>query len=197
MADLKHVGRLTTNNRKLVVAYRVVPGEPENCLVIHTESLDAADHDTLINMVESNAGQTANELSEVMARTQLSDGSNMLGRFHTTGKLVKVATDIVELTPNRTTAINLAELNQMVADQKGITVEDLAMPNPTPETAPAQATEETVAPAGDTGVLDDATLASQYRSQADSLFKEAKRLREQAEELVPTKKKAKMTESAS
>ena len=54
----------------------------------------------------------------------------MLGRFHTTGKLVKVATDIVELTPNRTTAINLAELNQMVADQKGITVEDLAMPNP-------------------------------------------------------------------
>jgi len=197
MADLKHVGRLTTNNRKLVVAYRVVPGEPENCLVIHTESLDAADHDTLINMVESNAGQTANELSEVMARTQLSDGSNMLGRFHTTGKLVKVATDIVELTPNRTTAINLAELNQMVADQKGITVEDLAMPNPTPEPAPAQATEETVAPTGDTGVLDDATLAAQYRSQADSLFKEAKRLREQAEELVPTKKKAKMTESAS
>ena len=98
MADLKHVGRLTTNNRKLVVAYRV-PMNPENCLVIHTESLDAADHDTLINMVESNAGQTANELSEVMARTQLSDGSNMLGRFHTTGKLVKVATDIVELTP--------------------------------------------------------------------------------------------------
>ena len=71
MAEIKHVGRLTTNNRKLVVAYRVVPGEPENCLVIHTESLEAADHDTLITMVESNAGQTADELSTVMARTQL------------------------------------------------------------------------------------------------------------------------------
>ena len=40
-------------------------------------------------------------------------------------------------------------------------------------------------------------LAAQYRSQADALFKEAKALREQAEELVPTKRKAaKKTESA-
>ena len=61
--EIKHVGRLTTNNRKLVVAYRTIPGEPDNCLVIHTESLDAADHDTLINMVESNAAQSQNELS--------------------------------------------------------------------------------------------------------------------------------------
>ena len=136
MAELKHVGRLTTNNRKLVVAYRVVPGEPENCLVIHTESLEAADHDTLINMVESNAGQTADELSTVMARTQLTDGSNMLARFHQTGKLVKVPTNIVELTPNRTTAIKLDEINQMIADQKGVTIEELAVPDTTPK-APA------------------------------------------------------------
>ena len=117
MAEIKHVGRLTTNNRKLVVAYRVVPGEPENCLVIHTESLEAADHDTLITMVESNAGQTADELSTVMARTQLTDGSNMLARFHQTGKLVKVPTNIVELTPNRTTAIKLDEINQMISQE--------------------------------------------------------------------------------
>ena len=197
MAEIKHVGRLTTNNRKLVVAYRVVPGEPENCLVIHTESLEAADHDTLITMVESNAGQTADELSTVMARTQLTDGSNMLARFHQTGKLVKVPTNIVELTPNRTTAIKLDEINQMIADQKGVTIEELAIPDTTQSapapTAPAveDATPTSEAP------LDDEALAAQYRSQADSLFKEAKRLREQAEELVPTKKKAKMAESAS
>ena len=197
MAEIKHVGRLTTNNRKLVVAYRVVPGEPENCLVIHTESLEAADHDTLITMVESNAGQTSDELSTVMARTQLTDGSNMLARFHQTGKLVKVPTNIVELTPNRTTAIKLDEINQMIADQKGVTIEELAIPDTTQSapapTAPAveDATPTSEAP------LDDEALAAQYRSQADSLFKEAKRLREQAEELVPTKKKAKMTESVS
>ena len=43
----------------------------------------------------------------------------------------------------------------------------------------------------DEKVLDDATLAAQYRSQADALYKEAKSLREQAEELVPTKRKTK------
>ena len=197
MAEIKHVGRLTTNNRKLVVAYRTIPGDPENCLVIHTESLDAADHDTLINMVESNAGQTANELSEVMARTQLTDGSNMLARFHQTGKLVKVATKIVELLPTRTTAVNLAELNQILADQKGVTIEELAMPTPSGTEAPVtNVTEDAIVPAGE-APLDDEALAAQYRSQADSMFKEAKRLREQAEELAPTKKKAKMTESAS
>ena len=197
MAEIKHVGRLTTNNRKLVVAYRVVPGEPENCLVIHTESLEAADHDTLINMVESNAGQTADELSTVMARTQLTDGSNMLARFHQTGKLVKVPTNIVELTPNRTTAIKLDEINQMIADQKGVTIEELAVPDTTPKApAPTAPAVEDATPTGE-APLDDEALAAQYRSQADSLFKEAKRLREQAEELVPTKKKAKMTESAS
>ncbi len=58
--------------------------------------------------------QTADELSTVMARTQLTDGSNMLARFHQTGKLVKVPTNIVELTPNRTTAIKLDEINQMI-----------------------------------------------------------------------------------
>ena len=197
MAEIKHVGRLTTNNRKLVVAYRVVPGEPENCLVIHTESLEAADHDTLITMVESNAGQTADELSTVMARTQLTDGSNMLARFHQTGKLVKVPTNIVELTPNRTTAIKLDEINQMIADQKGVTIEELAIPDTTQSTpAPTAPAVEDATPTGE-APLDDEALAAQYRSQADSLFKEAKRLREQAEELVPTKKKAKMTESAS
>ena len=197
MAEIKHVGRLTTNNRKLVVAYRVVPGEPENCLVIHTESLEAADHDTLITMVESNAGQTADELSTVMARTQLTDGSNMLARFHQTGKLVKVPTNIVELTPNRTTAIKLDEINQMIADQKGVTIEELAIPDTTQSApAPTAPAVEDATPTGE-APLDDEALAAQYRSQADSLFKEAKRLREQAEELVPTKKKAKMTESVS
>jgi hypothetical protein len=48
------------------------------------------------------------------------------------------------------------------------------------------------------GVISDEELAAQYRSQADALFKEAKALREQAEELVPTKRKStkKTTETA-
>ena len=199
MADLKHVGRLTTNNRKLIVAYRVVPNDPEHCLVVHTDSLDAADHDSLINLVESNAGQSENDLANAMARTQLTDGSNMLARFHTTGKLVKVPTNVVEMTPNITTRVNLAELNKIIADQKGVTVADLAVkstaPAPTATTTEAPIVEDATPVVGEEP-LSDEQLAAQYRSQADALFKEAKALREQAEELVPTKKKAKQTADA-
>ena len=45
------------NQRRIVVAYKVVPGEPENCIVVTTENLEAADHDNLMKLVESPSGQ--------------------------------------------------------------------------------------------------------------------------------------------
>jgi hypothetical protein len=198
---IKHVGRMTANKRKVVVAYRVVPGEPENCVVVTTENLDSADHDTLIKTVESDAAQQANEFADVMARTSLSDGRNMLAGFHTTGKMVKVRQDQVEMTPDTKTTINLAELNRIIAEQKGVTVEDLAVKDPKTPSKPRQVVAETIdfdkqqseqAPVvSSTAPLSDEELAAKYRSDADRLYKEAKALRDQAEELVPTKKKAK------
>jgi hypothetical protein len=199
MAALKHVGRVVKTKKKCAVAYRVLPGEPDNCLVVFTESLDAADHDSLINLIESNAGQTADEFADAMARSSLSDGRNMLAGFHKTGKLTKVATNLIEMTPNNNTSLPLDELNKTIAEQKGVTVNDLAMKDPQGATiaevkdAPvADPAASYTAPATPEVVTDEA-LAAQYRSQADSLFKEAKTLREQAEELVPTKRKSKTT----
>lgn len=199
MAALKHVGRVTKTKKKCAVAYRVLPGDPDNCLVVFTEALDAADHDTLINLIESNAGQNSDEFADAMARTSLSDGRNMLAGFHKTGKLTKVATNLIEMTPNNNTSLPLDELNKTIAEQKGVTVNDLAMKSPEGATI-AEVTNAPVAnPAASytepatTDVLTDEALASQYRSQADSLFKEAKSLREQAEQLVPTKRKSKTT----
>ena len=211
MAEIKHVGRLKSNQRKVVVAYRVVPGEnpPENALVIDTATLSDADHDTLIKTVESNSAQTAFEFAEVMARTQLSDGANMLARFHSTGKLQLTKMADVEMTPNTATQIGLDELNKIIAEQKGVTIADLALkdPNePAPGTTiteagsvseiPKPADKNVVAEsqtanlqAPTDGVLSDADLAAKYRSDADRLYKEAKALRAQAEELVPTIKK--------
>ena len=183
---------MKNNQRRVVVAYRTVPNEPENCIVVTTENLEAGDHDALMKLVESNSGQSAKELADAMARTLLPDGRNMLAGFHTTGKMVKAATKDVQLTPDTKTTIMLDELNRVIAEQKGVSVEDLAG-GPTETTVASvdetpQATTETLQ-APDNGVLTDDQLAAQYRSQADALFKEAKALREQAEALVPTKKK--------
>lgn len=196
MVNIKHVGRLIKSKRRVVVAYRVVPGEPENCVVITTETLSADEHDALMNVVESHAAQSASELAPVLSRSVLPDGRNMLAAFHTTGKMMKQATSEVEMLPNNTTSVPLNELNELIAQQMGVTVADLAMADnattqpSTAETAPEEVVE-TAQPASTDGVLTDEDLAKQYRSQADAMFKEAKRLREQAEELAPTKKKAK------
>ena len=217
MAETKHVGRLKANQRRVVVAYRVIPGEetPTNSLVIDTASLTDADHDTLIKTVEGPAGQEAFEFAEVMARTTLSDGSNMLANFHTSGKLTKVPMTEVEMLPNPNYVIGLDELNKVIADQRGTTIAGLAMKDPDelPEGTtiteagsvnemPATTTIQAEAQAAkiqapDNAAITDEQLAASYRSQADSMFKEAKRLREQAEELVPTKKSKASAKTAS
>ena len=216
MADIKHVGRLKTNQRKVVVAYKVIPNEDPavSALVIDTATLDDADHDALINTVEGNAGQSAFEFAEVMARSTLPDGANMLAKFHDTGKLVKVPHTSIEMMPNPNTTIGLDELVKIIAEQRGTTIAGLAMKNPDelPEgttiteagsvsdmpkasnvAAEAQAAN---IQAPDNAALTDEQLAASYRSQADRLYKEAKSLREQAEELVPTKKKSKASVKA-
>lgn len=196
---LKHVGRMVKNKRKVVVAYRVVPGEADNAIVVTTENLMAEEHDALMKAVESDAGQTAEEFANVMMRSQLPDGRNMLAAFHTTGKMVKVATKDVEMTPNRNTSILLSELNELIAQQKGVSVEDLAVQ---PATTQKRTTNQTQTPVEDpvvatqSEVITDDDLAAKYRSDADRLFKEAKRLREEAEKLAPTKKKTKKTEES-
>ena len=205
---LKHVGRISTTKRKIIVAYKVLPGEPDYCVVITTENLEAGDHDTLMQTVESATAQQADEFATVMMRTSLSDGSNMLARFHTTGKMVKIKTADVEMTPNRNSTINLSELNEVIAQQRGVTVADLAVKGPDGKTVAPSNSEPTisasemaaaapnVAPVADDGVITDEALAKKFRSDADRLSKEAAELRRQAEELVPTKKKASTKKTA-
>lgn len=193
---LKHVGRIKKTQKKCVVAYRLVPGTDDQAIIVPTESLMAEEHDTIIKLVESAAGQEAYELAEAMARTPLPDGRNMLAGFHTTGKMLKVPTKDIEMTPDLKTVIDLDELNTTIAQQKGVTVADLALKNPdgTQESA-VEEVQESVDPVelytSDTPatiiskeVLTDEKLAAQYRSQADALFKEAKSLREKAKDIT-------------
>jgi len=189
---LKHVGRIKKNKKKCIVAYRLVPGTTDEAIIVPTETLMAEEHDTLMKLVESNAGQTAYEFAEAMARTQLPDGRVMLAGFHTTGRMLKVKTSDIEMTPDTKTTIGLDELNATIAQQRGVTVADLALSDPNASNEPKAVTEsvdpvdlynQTSASNEDT-VLTDEMLAAQYRSQADSLFKEAKKLREQAKEIT-------------
>lgn len=201
MAELKHVGRMKANGRKVLIAFRTLPGESDSALVIQTENLSDAQHDAIIKLVESPAGQNSYEFAEVLARAPFPDGSIMLANLHVGGRLSKVKTSEVEMTPNTFTKIGLDELNQIIAEQRGISINDLAIGNQieqhtkieevasvtdisdvkTPDISPEPVNEP----------MSDEQLAKKYRSDADRLAKEAAQLRRLAEDLAPTKKKAK------
>jgi hypothetical protein len=202
MAELKHIGRVIATNKKCLVVYRTLPGEAHSCLIVPTENLPDSYHDSLINLVESPAGQSSHEFAEAMARTTFPDGTTILAALHTQGRLVKAPTAAIEMTPTTTYSIQLSELNQIIAEQRGVAVDDLAIrgapsntpemetPKVAPENNPASKTtsaplEETITPVTfDTPEAE----AKHYRSQADKLAKEAAAMRRKAEELVPTKK---------
>jgi len=206
MRSLKHVGRIKATNKKVLVAYRTLPGDAYSCLVVATENLPDDMHNALINLVEGPASQEAYEFAEVLDRTQFPDGSRMLPNLHANGRLLKVPTSDVEMVPAPGAAILLSELNQMIAEQRGVPVDGLSLQ---PEASKTEVREVATAKnlpseTPDVGKTTSASVnesapevttfdspeaeAKHYRSQADKLSKAAAEMRRKAEELVPTKK---------
>lgn len=198
MPDIKHVGRIKSTGRKCLIAYRTLPGESDSALVILADALTDDQHDSIMKAVESSAGQAAYEFAEALARFTFPQGTAMLPTLHVEGKLSKVKTSDVEVVPNTKTSIGLDQLNQLIAEQRGISVNDLALGNSTAVQEVAKVNDLTVEEEfipqqieqiKNDHPLSDEDLAKKYRSDADRLSKEAAQLRRMAEELVPTKKK--------
>ncbi len=196
MSEVKHVGRVRATGKKCIVVFRTLPGDAYNCLIAPTENLPDSYHDALINLVESSGGQSSNEFGEIMARSIFPDGSVMLAALHTQGRLIKVSTDQIDMIPNSTTRIQLSELNQIIAEQNGVSVDALSLKSGITE-KPEQHVEvqnvADIAPVTETtdtapDASDPVATAKYYRSQADKLAKQAAEFRRKAEELVPTKK---------
>lgn len=203
---MKHVGKMKNNSAKIAVAFRTLPNDHTHCLVIGTNGLADSYHDSLMQLIESDAGQQANELADILAVRRFPDGNVMLGYLHNNGHLKRVPTNLVLMTPNTQTSIQLDELNKMIADQKGISLEELAVSAEGKKDLPVQEAKKEL-PSSDSlenkklvedapyhpgyegAVIDKPVTASDLRSMADKLFKEAQALRRKAEELEPAKEK--------
>jgi hypothetical protein len=196
---MKHVGKMKNNGARVAVVYRTLPGESTSALVVGTNGLGNSYHDALMQLIEEAAGQTANELADVLAVRRFPDGSNMLEYLHNNGHLKKIPTTGILMTPAPQTQIQLDELNQLIADQKGVTVDQLAItegkeevketPKPT-QNKWDKAREEKAAKA-EAEVQPFELTPAEMRSRADTLYKEAAKLRKDADALDPPKKKAK------
>jgi hypothetical protein len=198
---MKHVGKMKNNGARIVIAYRTIPGDPLSALVVGTNQLQGSYHDSLMSLLESDTGQQADELADVMAVRRFPDGSNMLQFVHANGMLQKVPTAGVIITPDNKTSIPLDELNNVIAEQKGVTLEQLAIKDGSNSTVPTigekasakSATEEVVI---ETSKSEVDLSPTEMRSRADALYKEAAKLRKTADELDPPKSKKATKETA-
>jgi hypothetical protein len=124
----KHIGELVDGGAKVVIMYRTVPGEADNCLVVGTKFLPDMYHNALMKAVESDGGQQAEEFADFASRQTFPDGTNMLAMMHNDNYIKKFKTKDIMVTFGNTAdgRILLNKLNEMIAKEKGVTVKDMA-----------------------------------------------------------------------
>ena len=133
----KHIGELADESKaKVVIMYRTVPGEPNNCLVVGTKFLPDIYHNALMRAVESEGGQEAEEFADFAGRQSFPDGTNMLAILHNDNYIKKFKTNEIMVTygSGADGKILLNKLNEMIAKEKGVKVADLSQKDDTVET---------------------------------------------------------------
>jgi hypothetical protein len=209
---IKHVGK--HGDRKVAIVFREVPGEEHMCLVVYTETLPVAMHDSLMRALESPTCQTADNLGDALFRELFNDGRPMLQTLHAEGMLKKVQTRQIVVTPNPSSHVNLEEMNDIIRKMKlgdeaikemanidanrGITGkvrprDDFGREIGAPIDAVRQGSSA-VAGSNAAMALDDAALAQNFQQQAQrmeaearSLLAESARLMKEAQQLSGAK----------
>jgi hypothetical protein len=195
---LKHIGK--HNNRKVVVVYRKVPGEDHMALVTYTDNLPSNFHDSIMENLESPAGQAAEELADILFRNLLPDGRSILQAMHAEGFIKKVQTNQVILTPTAKSSARLDEINQILDDmatgkdaaKKMKDLDDNAgLVDPT---AVKNADVVVADPMSDSSIAHDLLTQSQkMAAEAEGLLAESRRLEAEAYALDPALKPKRAT----
>jgi hypothetical protein len=208
MKPLKHIGRMVNTGAKVLVVFRTLPGESNMALVLPVANLTDSYHDSIMTVVETDQAQETFEFGEIMFTRTFPDGRPMLQALQADNRLQKVPTDSVIMAPTTNDNVRLDQLNVLIAEQRNCTIDDLyTFVSGAPKKSTGSVSEEIVEvkdlspteplKAPENAVLSDKDIAKSYRSQADAMYKEAAKLRKEADDLDPPQKKtAKVKESA-
>lgn len=194
---IKHVGR--QNDKRCVVIFREVPGEDHMSLVVYPDSLPTHFHDDLMNCLQSDAGQSAKDLADALARRTGTDGRVLLNAIHQEGWMKKVRSqDVIMIPRPGAQGVLLSEINKIIRDldtgsDAAKKLADLDANAGLADPQKKAAGIEAASKAGQAGVLSDAdiarnlvTQAEQMKLQIATLEAEATRLMTEASELDPT-----------
>jgi hypothetical protein len=127
--NLKHLGVLKEDGAQVAILFRTIPGEPNSCLVIGPKFLSDIHRESFMRALESKEGQASFELGTHLAKIAFPDGPNMLALLHIEHYIKKFNTSDIIVTYGAGDAgkISLDKLNQMIADDMGVSVNDLAI----------------------------------------------------------------------
>ena len=181
---MKHLGQLKTTGNKVVIVNRTLPGDAMSSLVIDKDALRPFESDHVMDLLESANGQNAFEFAHELGRVrmELSDsldtseasaansvtGITVLEHLHNKGLLMKQPTENVLVTDGTADAIQLDKLNEIIAEQKGVRVDGLAIQADTNNQGDSNKTE-----------------AKLMLNRANKLEEQMNAMRERAYELQP------------
>ena len=210
MAFLKHIGKHA--DRKVAVIFRQIPGDDHMCLCIYPDLLPMNLHDSLMKVLESPVGQSAEEFADALNRNMFPDGRNMLQTLHSERLMKRVQTEQILMTPTLQSNVRLSELNKILNEMKKgedavrkMAELDGARGLVDPKTkraaeaayksgqqAPRSSVEAGYTSAPTDGALDDRAIAANMLTQAvkmhneaTSLINEAARMKKEAERMFP------------
>ena len=180
MAFIKHVGRHAATGQRLVVVFMQLPDEPENALVVFSDSLPDRYHQSLMEAVESNEGQAAKELYEVLARKVFWHGGQMLNTLHTERLLAKIPSKNIIMTPNTSTNVPLSEILEHIRNIESGTLTENTQPTSTESRIDTNVAESKAE--------ESRQIAQNLLVQAQLLEDDARRKREEAYRYDPSLK---------
>ena len=144
---MKHIGFVKKTNSKVIVIYKTIPGDPDSCLVVDKDALRPFEEDQIMPQLESKDGQDSFDFGDLLSRRKMPvdamvdqsgeevaqsiTGVSVLQYLHSKSMLIKLPTHNVIMTPESNVQVPLNELNQLIADQRGVRIDDLAPKDPT------------------------------------------------------------------
>lgn len=194
MAMTKHVGRLISTSKKVVVIFRYMYDDEGNvtdkthALAVDTDALPNMWADAFMEAVLSTEGQDTVNFYEVAMRKTLPDGRFILPALVAEGRMRKIRTNDIMMEPDNQIRIPLNELNENLdLIEQGGTEPSGTLKS---EDAVDIINQREAAGANDTlGNNEQETRAYQLRAQANMLRADADRMEEEAQMLHPVEVK--------
>lgn len=109
---MRHLGKNKSTEARYAVVSMSLPDDNDHCLVVEYDTLPIRYQDALMNVIYSNEAQAETKLLNVLSRRRFPDGDLMHAVLFQSGRIVRMPTSEVIMTPDNSNSINLKELNE-------------------------------------------------------------------------------------